>query len=285
MFKGPLDQLAWWNRQALLQAGLEPFQVPAAAGPQTAFAGGSGPMVVLLHGAGDQAGTWAKVVPALLERHSLVVPDLAGHGDSAPATGPIEAAAVVDGLEALLASLAGAQAPTLVGNSLGAWMALVLAHRRRYQVRRVVAVNGGPLRHEAEGVTLMPRTRAQARETLAWTRDPGAPELPDAILDDLVRIAADGPLARFAAAAAGHSVWLLDEDQLGQLRVPVRLIWGASDRLLPLAYAQRMLAALPDARLVTLERCGHVPQQEAPGPFLAALLGVLSEADPSGTGG
>jgi pimeloyl-ACP methyl ester carboxylesterase len=67
---------------------------------------------------------------------------------------------------------------------------------------------------------------------------------------------------------------VLDDARLRELRVPVRLIWGTSDRLVPLDYAQRMLAGLPSANLVTLERCGHVPQIECP----QQLLSVLKEA-------
>ena len=44
--------------------------------------GGAGPLLVLLHGAGDQAGTWSKVAPELKRHFQLLIPDLAGHGES-----------------------------------------------------------------------------------------------------------------------------------------------------------------------------------------------------------
>jgi pimeloyl-ACP methyl ester carboxylesterase len=122
---------------------------------------------------------------------------------------------------------------------------------------------------------------------MAALRDASAPSLPDPVLDDMVRVAKEGALARFAATAATMEALTLSEEQLRNLRVPVRLIWGTSDQLMPLVYAKRMVAALPDVRLVTLDRCGHIPQQEAPDRFLAALQAFLKEsgvAPPPGAG-
>ena len=282
MTLGPLDLWAMGTRQALIQAGMRRVEVATAAGPQCAFIGGGGPELVLLHGAGDQAGTWAMVAPDLLKRHALLIPDLAGHGDSAPKTGPIETSAIVAGLEAVLASRSSGHPVTIAGNSLGAWMAMVLADRNPDWFARVVAVNGGPLTQPDSPVNLLPANREEARETVAATRDAAAPPLPDLVLDDLVRLAKEGPLARFASTASSMAAWTLEEARLRDFAVPVRLIWGTSDRLMPLAYADRLLAALPDARLVTLDRCGHVPQQEAPARFLAALRGIMDETSAGG---
>jgi pimeloyl-ACP methyl ester carboxylesterase len=232
---------------------------------------------VLLHGTGDQAGTWAKVAPELLKQYSLVIPDLAGHGDSAPAAGPIQTSDVFTGLEAVLASQAQGRPMILVGNSLGAWMAMVLAARHPDWVDRVVAVNGGPLRGTNPNVRLLPTNRQEARETMAQLRDPASPAIPDKVLDNLVLRAQTGALARFSATWASMGDWILSEDQLRDLKTPVRLTWGVSDGLMPMDYAQRMLAVLPDAQLIPIERCGHVPQQEAPERFRAALQQALEE--------
>ena len=121
--KRPLALLAWGTRRSLIATGLKKQVVQTPAGAQTVFVGGTGPVLVLLHGAGDHAGTWAQAAKALAKDHTLVIPDLAGHGDSAPATGPIDTAQIYAGIEATLTSQTPGQAVTLVGNSLGAWMA------------------------------------------------------------------------------------------------------------------------------------------------------------------
>jgi len=280
MLRHPLELWDWGTRRALARAGLERRVIPSPAGPQTVFVGGTGPMLVFLHGAGHQAGTWLQSVRALRHRYTLVIPDLAGHGESAPATGPIQASDIVNGLEAVLASLAQGHPVTLIGNSLGGWMAMVLATRHPEWVARIVAVNGGPLPGTDASVRLLPTTREEARDTMARLRDAGSPAIPDHVLDDLVRRSRDGSFARFAATNPATGEWVLTEAQLATIQVPVRLIWGVSDGLMPLAYAERMRAALPDVELLPLERCGHVPQQEAPERFVAALRQALGEASP-----
>ena len=275
----PLATYAASGRRALRSAGLAKVTVPSPAGPQAVFRGGSGPVLVLLHGAGDQAAAWSLVAPKLLSGHTLVVPDLAGHGDSAPAEGPLPVETLLAGLGAVLDEAAPEEPVTIVGNSLGAWLATLWAREHPERVERIVLVNGGPLKHVAEGLTLQPKNRAEARKTVEALRDPGSIRVPDFVLDDVVRQAATGPIARLAAASEGMEEHVL-EGRLGEVTVPVEIVWGASDRLMPLSYAERLRAGLPRARLTELPRCGHVPQQECPAAFAEALGKLLAGPPP-----
>ena len=275
----PLAAYAAAGRRALARAGLEKSIVPSPAGPQRLFRGGSGPVLVLLHGAGDQAATWSHVARKLLPGRTLVVPDLAGHGASAPETGPISVEELLQGLSAVLDAAAPAEKVTIVGNSLGAWLGCLWALEHSGRVERIVLVNGGPLKHEAEGLTLLPKDRAEARRSVEALRDPGSVRVPDFVLDDVVQQAKTGPLARLAATAGEMDRFVLD-GRLGELDAPVDLVWGASDRMMPLAYAERVRAGLPRARLTELPRCGHVPQQECPAAFATALEKLLDGPPP-----
>jgi len=96
---------------------------------------------------------------------------------------------------------------------------------------------------------------------MARLRDPGSPAIPANVLDDMVRRSPTGSIARFMGTAASMPAWLLGEDQLRALAVPVRLVWGVSDQLFPLDYAKRMAAVLPDVELIPVERCGHIPSR------------------------
>ena len=273
-FTRPLAVYEWQTRFALRSAGFTRHQVDTPVGPQTVFRGGSGPLLVLLHGAGDQAGGWSRVAPELARRFTVIVPDLPGHGASAPAHGALPMATVLGGLEAVLEKeLAGGRA-TIVGNSLGGWLALLVAHRRPELVERAVLENGGAIRGHEEEISLLPRDRAQAREVMALLRGPAAKPIPGFVLDDVVRAARVGPLARFAATASTMEGYLLD-GRLGEIAAPVDLVWGASDRVFPLDYARRMMAEMPRARLAALAECGHVPHVECPSAFVAALLPLL----------
>lgn len=270
----PLACFEQLGRAALRAAGFRVVQVAAPRGPLTYFAAGQGPVLVLLHGANDQAGAWARVAGPLSAGRRVLIPDLPGHGRSAPRSGALGVSDLLDGVEALLDAEAASQPATLVGNSLGGFLALLEAEQRPARVAHVVLVNGAAVKEGGGSIDLLPRTRDEARRTLQRLTAPGAPRAPDFVLDDLVRRAPASPLARLLRSRT--EAWSLD-DKLGDLRVPVSLLWGDADGLLPLEYAERVQAVLPAARLTVLPRCGHVPQRECPQRLLAALDDALRD--------
>ena len=134
----PLEALAWSQRRALGSAGFERLELSDSGSGSDRliyFAAGDGPPLILLHGLGDQAGTWAQVAPTFVGRYRVIVPDLPGHGESEPSTGELAMATIVGGAERLLERMAGDTevSATLVGNSMGAWVATILAHRHPEQ--------------------------------------------------------------------------------------------------------------------------------------------------------
>lgn len=277
----PLATLAWLGRRRLASAGFEKRLLPSASGPQCVFSGGGGAPVVLLHGAGDQAGGWSKVAPRLVKSFAVLAVDLAGHGDSAPAEGPLAFSTLLAGFDGAMAGVPRGKV-TLVGSSLGAWVATVWAKEHADRVAHLVLVNGGPLLGERPDLTLQPKDRAEADRTLAALRDPSSPIVPDFVVDDIIREAATGPIARLAAESKSMGAYLLD-GKLGAFDVPVDLLWGVSDKLLSLDYARRLAGQLPAARLTTIPACGHVPQAECPDRLAEALLKVLRDPLPAPT--
>jgi pimeloyl-ACP methyl ester carboxylesterase len=278
---GPLARQAAEARAALTEAGFERVEVEAAGHRLVVWRGGidpSGPHLVLLHGSGQQAGAWSKVAPGLKDSgYTVHVPDLPGHGDSQPSEGALPMATLVEGVAAYVGSLDGPA--ILVGNSLGAWLATIQAHRHPETVARAVLINGGALLNiPAEGLTLTPTTREEARKVMAAIRHPESPQLTDEELDELVSRSGTGATSRMMQDLPGLVSHLLD-GRLGEVTVPVDLIWGEADGLIPLAYAERMKDQLPRARLTVIEKCGHVPGAECPERLLAALKDVLA-ADP-----
>ena len=175
----------------------------------------------------------------------------------------------------------GPQDPAIiVGNSLGAWVALLYAREHPDRVARLVLVNGGALvgdRTDLEPDAEDPRGGGRADDAVAGLRRPGP--IPGFVLDDVVREAQTGPLARLAQTAGEMGQFVLD-GKLAEITAPVDLLWGESDRLFSLAYARRMMAQLPASRLTTIPGCGHVPQQECPARFGAALSDVLTMPPP-----
>ena len=278
LWRFPLSVYALMNNRALAGAGLAQAAVPCSIGPQNVWTGGAGPTLVLLHGAGDSAGTWSSVVKTFTPRYRVVIPDLAGHGGSAPAEGPISVGQVLEGLEAVMQQ--GPQDPAIiVGNSLGAWAAMLYAREHPDRVARLVLVNGGALVGDRPDLSLMPKSREEAAALMTQLRDPGAEPIPGFVLDNVVREAQTGPIARLVQTAGEMGQYVL-EGRLHEVTAPADLLWGESDRLFSIAYARRMLAQLPAARLTTIPACGHVPQQECPARFGAALSDVLTMPPP-----
>ena len=275
-FLRPVATMFWLRRSALRRAGFRKTKLTTTAGEQTVWHGGAGPLLVLLHGAGDQAGTWYKVVPELKRHFQLLIPDLAGHGESDPAAGVLSLGTLLTALEQVLDATPWRDAPlVLVGNSLGAWMAMLYTHKCPHRVTRVILIDGGPIKAVSE-IGIMPKDREEARRALDAVLDPSTPRRPNFVLDDLVRVSNTGPISRLLAAGeADMSKYLLDDKQ-ASFQLPVDLVWGASDRLVPLDYAKKLQAQLPHCTLRVIERCGHAPQLERPRELTQVLLQILA---------
>ena len=281
---GPIALFIAFRRAQLAAAGFARHEAEIAGHRTVWWEKGEGATLVLVHGVADQAGTWFQVAPALAETHRVLLIDLPGHGESEPAEGPLPMTTVIEGFEAWLAAPAVAvgasTGPILIGNSMGAWVALLAALRHPERVGRVVAVNGGGLRADTGGLDLLPDDREEARRLMAALRDPASPPIPDLVLDDLVRRVETGEARRMFQANQDLESYLLDES-LDVIATPVDVLWGESDRYLGRDYPARLLAGLPNARLTWIEHCGHLPQAECPERFLERLREVLALAPPA----
>ena len=278
IFRHPLAVTVWLRRRALRQSGFVKSNVPTKIGAQTVWQGGQGQLLVLLHGAGDQAGTWYKIAPALSRQYRLLMPDLAGHGESQPSTGALSLTTLVTALEEVLnTGECKSQEIILAGHSLGAWVSLLYASKHPARVNRLILISGGPVKSLPGGMTLTPKTRAEARRVFDAVLDPSTRRPPGFVLDDVIHTSNNGPIARLAAAGEEDIATHLLDGELSHFPRPVDLVWGASDGLVPLDYARALQHTLPDARLTVLAGCGHAPQLERPRALVDALTRILAE--------
>jgi len=279
VWKRPLKVDAMFSRMALGKLGFEKNTIPSPDGKMTVWVGGEGPCMVLLHGAGDQAGTWARMVPPLLEDYKLVIPDLPGHWKSDPRKGPIGVDQLLIGVEIVMDSICAGDQVVLVGNSLGAWLSMLYAHDYPAHVARMVLINGGAITNVNPAINLFPETREEARETMKALMGPATLPVPDFVLDDIIRHARVGPAGRFVQTLDEWGPYLLD-GRLDEIVVPVDLVWGDGDDLWTLEVAQRLLDGLERARLHPVHGCGHVPHRECPDKTLEALETALAMPPP-----
>ena len=247
------------TRGALAAAGFVRHE-----GDLTWFEAGTGPTVVLIHGANDHAGTWFAVAPTLAKSFRVVIPDLPGHGESIPRSGPIPLSRIVSSLETLLAH---ERDLTLVGNSLGGWIALLLALRDRDRIARLFLETSGGLARPL-AVPLFATSRDEALRILRAVHGPRY-EPQEWVIDALLQRAVDSPMLRLTETIE-HNV----EPRLGEIAIPTTLIWGADDGVIPLDYAEALRDAIPGATLRVIEGAAHIPHLQQPARFLECLTSI-----------
>jgi 2-hydroxy-6-oxonona-2,4-dienedioate hydrolase len=267
----PIASLEKMSRLSLRLGGAEKHVLDTPGGRLVYWTRGEGPVVFLIHGANDQAGLWSKSVARVGGSHRFVMPDMPGHGESDPATGPIRFEMMLAALEALKAKESPDQPVAMVGNSLGGWIALLYALDHPGDVRQIVLENSGGISVDYQGPSLLPTTREEARAAVEATVARAA-AVPEFILDDFVRRAPTSQIARMADEDFASRVV---DDRLGEISVPTTLIWGEEDKVAPVEYAKRMQAMIPGAELRTIVRCGHVPHNECPDEFAKLLSEAL----------
>ena len=230
------------------------------------FEGGApaAPTIVLIHGANDQAGTWFAVAAPLAQRWRVIVPDLAGHGESEPRTGPIPISRVLAGLETLLE---GERDLTIAGNSFGGWMALLFTLRNQDRVRRLILESSGGLNRPL-AVPLVAANREDALTILRAVHGPRfTPQ--EWMIDALIERSTVSPMLRLTEAVE-HDV----EPRLGEIRVPTTILAGAEDGVVTLDYSTALRDAIPDATMQVIEGAGHIPHLQQPVRFLQCLSSI-----------
>lgn len=244
---------------------------------------GSGPVVVLLHGLGGNSTNWAFNTPALAQKFRVIVPDQVGFGQSDKPLVNYRIGTYVDFLDKFLAELKVERA-TLVGNSMGGWVAALYALRYPAKVERLVLADAAgfapPKEFDIDALAgLNPSTRDEMKR-LAGLVFFNPLFKADAAIDVL--------LAQRLSAGDGYTIQRLVESihrgddmldgKLSALKQPVLIVWGREDGLTPLAReGEKFKRELPSAQFVVFDDCGHVPQVEKAAEFNAAVMKFLSQ--------
>lgn len=233
------------------------------------WSGGSGERTLcLVHGVNDQAGTWAFVASTLAKSCRLIIPDLPGHGESEPKSGPLDLKDFVERIAAVL-DAEGVARVTLVGNSMGAWLSILYALSHPERVERLVLESGGGLALPL-GVPLRASSRAEAVPILRAVHGPAA-QFPEWAIDALISRSSDSPMLRLLAAGMdGHFI----DDRLKDLHAPTTIIWGAHDGVVTREYIDRLRAGIPGAQLCVIEDAAHIPHAQQPERFVACLQAI-----------
>ncbi len=241
-----------------------------------------GEPLVLIHGFSATRGVWQPLLASLERDHDVLAVNLAGHvgGPEVPDGTDVSVGALVDAVERDMDE-AGFETAHLVGNSLGGWISLELAKRGRARSVVAIAPAGGweqGTREEKRLRALFTRNHRMTSKMLPRIEKlMRRPRLRRLVLS---QVAARGD--RIPAAAAAQlirdsldcSVYfeLMDAilrdgppKSFDGIAVPVLLVWGTRDRILPLKrYSERLRRMLPDAEWVSLKGLGHMPMSDDP---------------------
>ncbi|WP_337059640.1 alpha/beta fold hydrolase [Kineococcus sp. G2] len=288
---------------------------------EVSSAGAGAPRVLLVHGLGGAGSTWSLVAPALAHRFRLLLVDLPGHGASPPpepteGPGAMRAAELGRRLRRAAVRLREAEGRPvhLVGHSLGGWVCLEAAAAdgagdpdERLGADRPAPAVAGVVALAPAGLWTAPRrrppllptgqrfarwyARAAPRlpfdplptrwgRTLAFAATSAAPRaLPAALAREAVLSVASA--AGYAAADAGLAAGAFTRG--ADVRVPVAVVAGRRDRVLPPTHLRRE-AAPPHAHWLEWDRCGHVPAWDRPADVVDLVRRHVHEAERTGAG-
>ncbi len=263
---------------------------------------GSGPAVVLIHGMLNSSSHWQSVAMSLAREHTVLVPDLIGHGDSAAPRGDYSLGAHAASIRDVMAAI-GIDRASIVGHSLGGGVAMQFFYQFPQRVERLALISSGGLGREVSPMlrtaalpgfsTLLSATiRPRLLRALAGAgrslreRETGGGVYLQAIaralrpLENAEARQAFLQTLRAVIDVRGQRVSATDRLYLLET-MPTLIVWGERDNTIPLTHGLSTHHAAPGSRFETLPRAAHFPHLEDPEGLAVALGEFLASTAPA----
>ena len=263
---------------------------------------GSGPVLLLLHGLACDHTTWNPVIESLAKRYTVIAPDLLGHGKSDKPRADYSLGGYANGMRDLLTVL-GVDKATVVGHSLGGGVAMQFGYQFPERTSRVILVAPGGLGpevtpliravsspgfHRVMGALTLPGVRHVGKAALRLASKSRIPHTRD--LDEVADIyeTFKDPKARAAIAHVvravvdwrGQIVTMADRAYLTEA-MPMCLIWGDDDSVIPHSHTRRIAALAPQTRVKILPNAGHFPHKDHPERFVKIVNDFIRTTEPA----
>lgn len=263
---------------------------------------GSGPALLLLHGLGCDHTTWLPVISSLARRYTVIAPDLLGHGRSDKPRADYSVGGYANGMRDLLTVL-GIGKATVVGHSFGGGVAMQFAYQYPERTERLVLVAPGGIGRDvtpairamslpgfqlAMGLATMPGLlqatklglRSLAATRLSPVRD--LDEVADIVqhLSDRKARSAITHVVRAVVDWRGQVVTMADRAYLTHA-MPMAVIWGTDDRVIPAKHADLARQIAPEATVEVIRNAGHFPHKDHPQRFVKILNDFIRSTEPA----
>jgi pimeloyl-ACP methyl ester carboxylesterase len=287
-FLRPLTVLIAATQTRLLFDGIHSdyTDLPLAGAPHVRvhyYAGGSGSPVVLVHGLGGRAEDWAALMPQLVrDHHRVYALDLPGYGRSDwPANAAYSIPEQTALVEAFLDNRKLARTD-LAGWSMGGWIAMRLALDQPQRIRRLVIFDSAGTRFPLTWDTSIfePDTPAKLRDLDDLLMAGPAPHVPGFIQRDVFRF-----VGRHAWVVRRNMDSLLTgadllDGKLGALQMPMLIVWGKQDHLIPVSVGEQIHHDVPQSEFVVVDGCGHLAPGQCAAQIGPVFKGFLDEPSP-----
>jgi 3-oxoadipate enol-lactonase len=252
-----------------------------ADGTVNAGQSGQGPALFLFHSLLSDRASFDAITPTLSQSFRVIVPELPGFGGSKAVEGGL--AAVADRMAQAVTDGAGGGEAIVLGNGYGGFVALQMAIRHPGIATKLILADCGAAFPEPGRQAFRNMAAASAAKGLQAITDVAmrrlfAPEFQEQH-PDLMRDRREAFLKTdidVFQAACGALAELDLRPELKQVRVPVLVLVGEHDEATPPPMSYELTAGLPDARLLIIPGCAHVPQLQSPELFLAAIGDFLA---------
>ena len=262
---------------------------------------GEGPLIVLVHGITSSSEVWLSVIRRLADRYTVVAPDLLGHGRSAKPRGDYSLGAYASGIRDLMGVL-GYERGTAVGHSLGGGIAMQFAYQFPEYCERLVLISSGGLGRDVHPL-LRAATLPGSEIVLPLITRDFALRTGEAVGSVVERFGLKlGPdVAEFARGYAsladadargaflstlravidpgGQRVSALDRLYLAE-QMPLLVMWGKEDPIIPVEHGRYASALVPGSRLVEIEAAGHFPMLDDPDRVADELASFMETTEP-----
>ena len=228
-----------------------------------------GHTVILLHGLGGHARKWLPTISVLSKSFRVIAPDIIGYGKSDKPVTNYPPAYMVSFVKNFIKS-AKLKRPHIVGASLGGHVAIEFAAKYQRMISKLVLVSpAGLMKHSTPALdkyilaALYPRKSSviDALQLMEGTTNPPHKELVNDFIQNMKRT--NAKMAFMSSLLCFKNDYTIHK-YIKKVKAPSLLVWGHDDPIIPVSYAGKFVAAIPNCKFTTIPNCGHTPYVQYP---------------------